>query len=172
MRNGMIGVRQRFHAGRMLLDYQQQYYEPMAERSNLIQQNVYVDIRKLIAWKAKVEAAWPGLSVLQAKWHDTANKAMPLGESMSPKISLNLNGLTLGDLGVEMLVIAKRKQPSDPFSVLKCTELSGVSTGAEEATWTGSVRMQKPGVYEYGFRIFPKHPMLAHRQDFSLIKWV
>ncbi|MEK0420207.1 MAG: alpha-glucan family phosphorylase, partial [Bacteroidota bacterium] len=147
MRNGMIGVRQRFHAGRMLLDYQQQYYEPMAERSNLLQQKVYGDIRKLVVWKAKVEAAWPGLSVLQAKWHDTANKAMPLGESMSPKISLNLNGLTLGDLGVEMLVIAKRKQPSDPFSVLKCTELSGVSTGAEEATWTGSVRMQNPGVY-------------------------
>jgi hypothetical protein len=45
-------------------------------------------------------------------------------------------------------------------------------SGKDEGTWSGIVQMQKPGVYEYGFRIFPKHPLLAHRQDFSLMKWV
>jgi len=51
-------------------------------------------------------------------------------------------------------------------------ELQGILSGDGEATWKGAVRMHKPGVYEYGFRIYPKHPLLAHRQDFTLIKWV
>ena len=172
MRNGIAGVRSRFNAGRMLKDYSQQFYGPISERRLLLQQNHFDGIRILAGWKQKVENAWPGLTVLQAKWHDTANKAMPLGESVCPKITLALNGLSVEDVGVEMLVIAKRKRALDPVSVLKCAELTGAMTGDGEATWTGAVRMQKPGVYEYGFRIFPKHPMLAHRQDFPLIRWV
>ena len=90
----------------------------------------------------------------------------------NPKITLKLNGIKPEDIGVEMLVISKRKTPTEPFSVLKCTPLAGVMSGEDEGTWSGVVQMQKPGVYEYGFRIFPKHAWLAHRQDFSLMKWV
>lgn len=172
MRNGILGARKRFQAGRMLEDYIQLYYRPLAERGSRLKQNHFEGARDLAAWKLKVENAWSGLSVLEAKWHDTANKAMPLGESLCPKITLSLNGLSVDELGVEMLVIDKRKHAAEPFSVLKCAALAGKMSGEYEATWTGAVRMQKPGVYEYGFRIYPKYPMLAHRQDFALIKWV
>jgi hypothetical protein len=172
MRNAIKHVRINFDAGRMLSDYQQKMYLPVHERKQLLIQNDRESLRDIAAWKQKVEQAWSGLSVIQTQWHDTANKAMPLGESMCPKITLKLNGLKTDELGVEMLVISKRKQTTEPFSVLKCTALSGVISGEDEGTWTGEVRMQKPGVYEYGFRIYPKHPLLAHRQDFALIKWV
>lgn len=172
MRSGLTEVRKRFHAGRMLMDYEQQYYRVLGERQKILRQNNYQNARELAAWKLKVETAWPGLLVMETKWHDTANKAMPLGDSLCPEITIGLNGLKLEELGVEMLVIAKRKNPSEPFSVLKCAELQGILSGDGEATWKGAVRMQKPGVYEYGFRIYPKHPLLAHRQDFTLIKWV
>ncbi|MFN4254638.1 MAG: hypothetical protein ACK4Q5_06505 [Saprospiraceae bacterium] len=26
--------------------------------------------------------------------------------------------------------------------------------------------------FEYGFRMFPKHPLLPHRQDFGLVRWL
>jgi hypothetical protein len=28
------------------------------------------------------------------------------------------------------------------------------------------------GVYEYGLRMFPKHELLPHRQDFALARWI
>ena len=28
------------------------------------------------------------------------------------------------------------------------------------------------GVFDYAFRMFPKHPELPYRQDFNLIKWL
>lgn len=172
MRISLTEVQKRFHAGRMLMDYDQKYYRVIGDRQKILSQDNYQNARKLAAWKLKVETAWSGLLVLDTKWHDTANKAMPLGDSLCPEITIGLNGLTLDELGVEMLVIAKRKNPTEPFSVLKCAELQGMVSGDGEATWKGAVRMHKPGVYEYGFRIFPKHPLLAHRQDFTLIKWV
>jgi alpha-glucan phosphorylase-like protein len=172
MRNGITKVRQHFEAGRMLWDYQQKMYGPVYERKQLLLQNDRKGLKEITAWKQKLEQAWSGLSVVKTQWHDTANKAMPLGESMCPKITLKLNGIKPEDIGVEMLVISKRKTPTEPFSVLKCTPLAGVMSGEDEGTWSGIVQMQKPGVYEYGFRIFPKHPLLAHRQDFSLMKWV
>jgi glucan phosphorylase len=172
MRNGMKRVRQQFGAGRMLLDYQQKMYLPVNERKQRLLKNDREGLKEITAWRQKLEQAWLGLSVIQTQWHDTANKAMPLGESMCPKITLKLNGIKPEELGVEMLIIKKRKNMTEPFSVLKCTALTGVMSGKDEGTWSGIVQMQKPGVYEYGFRIFPKHPLLAHRQDFSLIKWV
>lgn len=172
MRSGIIQVKRDFEAGRMLSDYQQKMYLPIHERKQMLLRNNQQALREITSWKQKIEYAWLGIAVIKKQWHDTANKAMPLGESMCPKITLKLNGLREEDLGVEMLVIRKRKQITDPFSVLKCTALKGTMTGEDEAMWIGEVRMQKPGVYEYGFRIFPKHPLLAHRQDFALIKWV
>jgi hypothetical protein len=156
----------------MLLDYQQKMYLPVNERKQRLLKNVREGLKEITAWRQKLEQAWLGLSVIQTQWHDTANKAMPLGESMCPKITLKLNGIKPEELGVEMLIIRKRKNMTEPFSVLKCTALTGVMSGKDEGTWSGIVQMQKPGVYEYGFRIFPKHPLLAHRQDFSLMKWV
>jgi phosphorylase/glycogen(starch) synthase len=172
MRNGMKRVRQQFGAGRMLLDYQQKMYLPVNERKQRLLKNDREGLKEITAWRQKLEQAWLGLSVIQTQWHDTANKAMPLGESMCPKITLKLNGIKPEELGVEMLIIRKRKNMTEPFSVLKCTALKGVMSGKDEGTWSGIVQMQKPGVYEYGFRIFPKHPLLAHRQDFCLMKWV
>ena len=172
MRNAIKQVRVNFNAGRMLSDYQQKIYLPVHERKQLLMQNDREALQEIATWKQKMEQAWSGLSVIQTQWHDTANKAMPLGESMCPRITMKLNGLKTEELGVEMLVISKRKQIAEPFSVLKCTALRGVMSGEDEGIWTGEVRMQKPGVYEYGFRIYPQHPLLAHRQDFALIKWV
>jgi hypothetical protein len=43
---------------------------------------------------------------------------------------------------------------------------------ADNVVWSGKIPMEKAGVYEYGFRIFPTHPLLAHRQDLALVKWV
>jgi hypothetical protein len=28
------------------------------------------------------------------------------------------------------------------------------------------------GVFDYAFRLYPKHPLLPHRQDFNLVKWI
>lgn len=33
-------------------------------------------------------------------------------------------------------------------------------------------KMRDPGVFRYGYRIYPKNPALPHRQDFAWIRWI
>ena len=87
-------------------------------------------------------------------------------------ITLDLNGLTAEDVGVEMVIIEKRNHHDDPFTMIASHVLKAKVSKADNVVWSGKIPMEKAGVYEYGFRIFPNHPLLAHRQDLALVKWV
>ena len=41
-----------------------------------------------------------------------------------------------------------------------------------EVTFELEFKLTKPGNFKYGIRIFPTHPNLPHRQDFSYFKWI
>jgi hypothetical protein len=45
------------------------------------------------------------------------------------------------------------------------------ASGAD-STYSCHFLPDSAGVFEYGFRMFPKHPMLPHRQDFALVRWL
>ena len=34
------------------------------------------------------------------------------------------------------------------------------------------VPIKHAGVYDFTFRVYPTNPMLPHRQDFPLVKWI
>jgi phosphorylase/glycogen(starch) synthase len=40
------------------------------------------------------------------------------------------------------------------------------------ATYRASVLPDRTGMYEVATRIYAKHPLLPHRQDFELVKWL
>ncbi|MDE6343190.1 MAG: hypothetical protein K2L69_00490 [Muribaculaceae bacterium] len=39
-------------------------------------------------------------------------------------------------------------------------------------TYHLTVPMNDAGVYRYGFRLYPKNPLLPHRMDFAYTRWV
>jgi starch phosphorylase len=38
--------------------------------------------------------------------------------------------------------------------------------------YEAQITPNKPGIYKYSIRMFPKHLDLAHRQDFPYVKWL
>jgi len=51
-------------------------------------------------------------------------------------------------------------------------ELNIVESGPGWARYRVDVPIYRAGVYDFTFRIFPKNPLLPHRMDFSLLKWI
>jgi hypothetical protein len=51
-------------------------------------------------------------------------------------------------------------------------EMEVCKNGKNTAVYCCNVPIEKAGVYDYVFRLFPKHPLLPHRQDFPLVKWI
>ncbi len=51
-------------------------------------------------------------------------------------------------------------------------EFEVVSFKNGQATYHASVTPEKTGMYQVATRIYPKNPLLPHRQDFGLVRWL
>src|SRR5262249_25090816 len=53
----------RFNSQRMVSEYLQRFYAPASRRGHAIAEDQFAKARELAAWKKKVRAAWPGVSL-------------------------------------------------------------------------------------------------------------
>jgi hypothetical protein len=51
-------------------------------------------------------------------------------------------------------------------------EMPLTRNGKKRAVYTCEIGIERAGVYDFAFRVYPKHPLLPHRQDFCLVKWI
>jgi len=56
--------------------------------------------------------------------------------------------------------------------IILTKELKGFREKDGNLHYTCSFPIGKAGVYDFAFRLFPKHPELPHRQDFPLVRWI
>jgi phosphorylase/glycogen(starch) synthase len=170
IKKSIAEIAPRFTMNRMLIDYEQKYYQKLYQRSLKIQNNDFHLARDLARWKKQITQSWNGLKVLSFQHPDISKESVTLGEVYEAKVVLDLNGLLPGNIGVEVVI---RNFDSDDFSQHQTfsneLKFQGIQDGT--AVYSGTVTPVKPGVFEYGIRVFPKHDELPHRQDFALVKW-
>ena len=91
-----------------------------------------------------------------------------MGKAYPSRITLDLKGLTAGEIGVELIVATGTDQPrfvaKYDFYVEKQTD--------NLAHYLLELTLKKPGSYNYGLRIYAKNSALPNRQDFRLLKWL
>jgi phosphorylase/glycogen(starch) synthase len=47
-----------------------------------------------------------------------------------------------------------------------------ISSEKNIAVFECNIPINQPGVFDFVFRLFPKSPLLPHRQDFNLVRWI
>ncbi len=164
-----------FSTRRMLDEYRKKYYSLLYERHEEFRANGFKTARQVAAWKERVREAWNEVKVLDMHVHDSSNQSFELGNKLEAQIALDIRGLDVNDIGVEILFIDKKmKQDGNGEHVLFRETLVPAPAHEQngQVKYQCSIPMTQTGVFEYGFRIFPQNPLLQHRQDFSLIRWV
>lgn len=159
-----------FVMGRMLDDYQTRFYSKLALRSVQIKQKDYELARTLAKWKLRVRHSWEAIELVDLQAPDTFNRSLPLGEKFEASAILQLHDLSAQDIGLE--VVFFKRQSEKELELLFTQEMELKSTKGSEVVFECSFVPRTAGVFEYGFRLFPKHSMLAHRQDFGLVRWL
>ncbi len=159
-----------FTMHRMLNDYYNQYYTPLLQNSALYAAGGYKKAKELSLWKEKVLRAWDQISVESITIPDPEKDAIPFGKHFVSEISLNIPGLNPEDIGVEILMGNRVNGDIDKITFKK--ELTLQVSGSGKAVFSCSFPLTHAGVYDYSFRIFPKHPLLKYRMDFPLVKWI
>ena len=92
------------------------------------------------------------------------------GDVMIAEITLKTPGLQKGDVGIELVVATKTNDVID--KLVRVDPLQLVDAGDGWARYYIGVPINRAGVFNYTFRIFPTNAMLPHRQDLPLVKWI
>lgn len=159
-----------FTMQRMLHHYYERFYNKLFASINQLRADHFQPAKVLADWKQHVQQHWDKIYVENVDVFDTYNRPLPVGEAMPAKITVHLGALAAEFIGVE-LVFFKRINEDD-LSLVRATPLQLQRQGNGTATYAVAFDPQLAGVYEYGFRIFPQHPLLANRQGLNLVHWV
>ena len=170
VKQAIAEIAPQFTTKRMIDDYKQRFYSKLFERTQWLNENEYEQARNLAAWKRKVRRNWEQIAVLDTQLPDTSNHALNLGDTFSATISLNIAELNVEDIGIEVLFIVRKDETS--FNIVRNTPLKAVSQKGNIATYECHVQANESGVYDYGFRIYPKNTALPYKEDIGLVRWI
>ncbi len=168
IKNSIASVAPNFTMRRMLIDYQQRFYTKLESRSSKMKTGDYRMARELASWKRVVLKVWEKIEIIEFKHPDISKDFVDLGESYLAEVKLGMGDLSSSEIGVE-LVIPNYPSENGPYTFTK--ELELVDQDNNQSTYQVEITPARPGVFEYGIRIYAKHIDLPHRQDFALVKW-
>ncbi|MEM7573769.1 MAG: alpha-glucan family phosphorylase, partial [Bacteroidota bacterium] len=163
-------VAPQFTMKRMLDDYYDRFYDPLNESAQQIQKKDFQAARDLAAWKQQVNAAWSGIQVVELHAPDTANHPLPVGEPFRAQVVLDLNGIAATEMTLETVFFKRYDDEKLELRRKQAFELTRAE--GNRATFDIVLDPQLAGVYEYGFRLRPNHPLMVHEQELNLVYWV
>jgi glycogen phosphorylase len=170
VKNIIAEVAPDFTMKRMLDDYYDRFYNKLAVSNAQLRANSFQSAKDLAAWKLHVQQHWSKVSAVNVETFDVANHSLPVGQKLDAKVTVALGGLAAEFVGVE-LVFFKRINENE-LDLVRVAPLNLQRTGNGQATYSVAVDPKLAGVYEFGFRIYPHHPLLANRQGLNLVHWV
>lgn len=159
-----------FTMKRMLDDYFSRYYNKLQQRSSELVANDYEKVRQLASWKRRILRGWESIEVVSISMPDSTKKPLRLGENFVAEIVLNVNELTPSDVGLEVLFGQKVNDEVQRIAFAEEMTVAGINGNI--VTYFIEIRTEQAGVYDFAFRLYPKHPLLPHRQDFNLVRWI
>ena len=169
IKNTIAQVACNFTTNRMLADYCTQYYEPQYKRTLELAADGGRQAREIAAWKQMVLAEWNNIRVVSCSQPD-ASYVLSQNNMLKSEVVLDLGRLKPEDVGVEILFTTQDARGE--LHIQEVQELQMVHYENGVAKYVTEVLPEHTGMYQVAKRIFPKNPLLPHRQDFPLVKWL
>jgi hypothetical protein len=113
---------------------------------------------------------WDKVEVKSLILPDTNVRPLTFGEQFIAEITLLTPDLDPGDLAIELLFGKKNNDMEVDITAVEKMKL--VDSGDGWVKYYIKVPITRAGVYNFTFRVYPTNPMLPHRQDFPLVKWI
>ncbi|MCC8482567.1 alpha-glucan family phosphorylase [Streptomyces globisporus] len=168
VRSTLVNLGPKVLAGRMVREYVERLYAPAAQARRALEPGV---ARDLAAWKAKVRAAWRGVSVdhVETVTGDAAGGSAELGATLALRVRIALGGLEPDD--VEVQVVAGRVDSGDAIAEAQTFPLKPVGGQDLEDRWLyeGPLTPDRTGPYGYTVRVLPAHRLLATSAELGLV---
>ncbi len=192
VRNSLQTLGPKVLASRMVKDYVQQMYEPIARRADAMTENDFARARGLAEWEQRVKAAWSDVAI-ESVQYDPAHLVADLWTTRQVQVDVRLGQLTTDDVSVELLhgpvgpTGELTETSTVPLSLAMAPAVVGAG-GAESASETGgssagglngtgryryqgTFTCERAGRYGIAARVVPSHPDLAVPAEMGCVTW-
>ncbi|MFJ9825552.1 alpha-glucan family phosphorylase [Streptomyces sp. NPDC101160] len=152
-------------ADRMVQEYVERLYAPAAAAHRALGPAA---ARELAAWKARVRAAWPKVSVDHVEVGDDLADA-ELGATPAVRVRVALGELTPDD--VEVQAVTGRVDADDRLLDPR-TSILKPSSGPDlegRLPYAGALSLDRTGPFGCTVRVLPAHRLLAHPAELGLV---
>lgn len=188
-KRSMATILPHFNMNRVVNDYACLYYGPAVVHGKQLARDDYAGARALADWKARVRAAWPGVTIQLTQ---APESRLEFSTPVSLEVLVELNGLEPDDVRVECVV--GRQLCSDlTVSVRQFAERGSGEYGvrvvddqhvfvqplapagpAEGGGHRFRMELRLPwcGILNFRIRAVPYHANLAHPHDLGLMRWL
>jgi glycogen phosphorylase len=167
IRHSLATLSPAISADRMVKEYVERLYIPASIAEKTISASGYQPARDLAAWKSRIRAAWPKVSVSHVE--SGGVDAVPqVGDDLHVRAHVDLAGLSANDVSVE--IVYGRARDGDTLVDVQHAPLS-VNTEdlVVPATFIGTVPLVRTGSFGYTVRVVPRHPLLASPAEMGLV---
>lgn len=170
IKNCVAEVAANFTTNRMMEDYINKYYNPQSEKTKSVSADNFAIAREIAIWKATMRKGWNSLEIISSSQINNASGALQMGNDYIAQIVIKVGEINPKDLGVEVIFAERDKKGAMLIKDILEYKLLDFKDGL--ATYQCDFVPEKSGAFLTAGRIYAKNPLLTHRQDFELVKWL
>jgi starch phosphorylase len=158
----------RVTASRMVREYTEAMYEPVALRTDTLSGESHARARALAAWKQRVLAGWDNVHVDAVESDATV---VDLGIERRVEAVVALGSLSADDVAVELLhgPVGTNDELS-PATVVRLPP-AGAADKDGRVRYAGAFRCDIAGRYGFTVRVVPSHPDLVTPVELGRVAW-
>ena len=168
VKNSIARIAPHYTMKRQLDDYYTRFYNPLATRFHAISADNNRIARDIAAWKESVAERWDSIKVVSSTRSENLQSASLIsGKEFTVRHVVDEQGLD-DAVGIDLVVMTGTDGNEHVSEVLP---MKLVSREGNLHTFELTASIDLAGSYKVAYRLYPKHPQLANRQDMCYVRW-
>ena len=168
MKTAMQAIGPYYNTNRMVRQYTEEMYLPLARRAVELAQNNFERARKLAEWKQRLISQWNSVQIEQLTIE--SNNNLKVGDQCPVKVRVRLGTLKPEEIAVQIYYGSMDANGTIAnHHTITIVESKKIDSSVYE--FTGTITLEQSGRIGYTARILPNHPDLIDPFHDGLIRW-
>lgn len=169
IKNSIAKIAPHYTMKRQLDDYYSKFYNKEYERFQMLSANNNQKAIEIAAWKETVAQRWDSIKVVSTIASDNI-KSLTLESGNDFEVTHVVDEQGLDDaVGIDFVIMGTGKNNED--YLIKSIPMQMVKREGNLYTFNIKTHIDFAGTAKVAFRMYPKHKLLPHRQDFCYVRW-
>ena len=169
MKNSIISTGGKYSTARMLVDYTNNLYMPLANLYHAHYESLE-EVAKYNEFKQELYRNWEDIVITEENNLD--NISIDAGNNIEVTCKVKLPNISQEN--IEAQVYYGRIKENGVVEKIAVIPMELIDENGEERTYTykAKIELTTGGDYGYTFRVMPKHEMLLDSENLNLVKWI